>query len=462
MRWIAIACFVLTIIALLTAPALIVRTLLVCAGTLVLVMATLRIFAVVLALLPTKPMPVITPKTWPRFTILVPLYDEAHMVSALMRSLAKLDYPVDRLDIVIVCEADDIPTCHAVERRLRPPFRIYKVPPSYPRTKPKALNAAMTSLSTPIKGDIITIYDAEDRPHPGQLKQAARAFASDPQLAAVQAPLGYYNDRNNLLSALFGLEYAALFHIWNPALARLGLPFTLGGTSNHIRRDVLHAAGGWDPYNVTEDADLSFRISAMSRPGHPLKIGCIGLGTEEEAVDTHQDWTDQRVRWLKGFMQVWSVHMRPKPTAPDGKVFCTSSRIKNTTSLQLTVGATLFAAFLHVPSLLVIAGLFLARQFGFLDFTWPAPFYIILLIGYGSAILMGIVGAIKAKKYYLILIAPLMPFYWLLYFRPALLAAHEFITAPAHWRKTRHKGLNSDISTATSPRRLEPVKDRLI
>ena len=411
---------------------------------------------------------------WPHFTVLVPLYQEAHMVTNLMQNLSKIDYPANKIDIFIVTEADDLPTCRAVKHNLRHvshelPFHIFEVPPSQPRTKPKALNATLASLPKHKRGDIITVYDAEDRPHPGQLKQAAQRFMAEPELAALQAPLGYYNDRDNLLTAQFGLEYAALFNVWNPALAKLGIPFTLGGTSNHIRRDILELCGGWDADNVTEDADLSFRIHALRNPERKLKIGTIDLPTAEEAVSTHKDWTAQRSRWLKGFMQTWRVHMRVHKFAPDGSHLSFMTRIKNLFALQITVGATLLAAYLHVPSLIIMGCIYIANSCGLISFTWPTSLLTIMITGYSAAILTGFIGAIRAKKPHLIIYAPLMPLYWLLYFRPALIAAYEIIAAPTHWRKTTHVGqITSHVGTnETKPLpidnpALERARDRLI
>lgn len=399
---------------------------------------------------------------WPKFTILVPLYQEAHMVTGLMKHLSAIDYPKNRLDIVLITEKDDLPTCRAVLYQLRDPFRIFEVPPSAPRTKPKALNAAFASIPAAWRGDIITVYDAEDRPHPKQLKQAALKFTAEPDIAAVQAPLEYYNERENLLTALFSLEYAALFHVWNPALARLGLPFTLGGTSNHIRREVLERCGGWDAHNVTEDADLSFRISAMDRQHRKLKIGTITLPTQEEAVNNHKDWVAQRSRWIKGFLQTWRVHMRFQKSAPDGASLPLSTRMKNIFALQITVGATLLAAYLHVPSLIIMSAIYIADLCDVITLRWPAALLVIISTGYGAAILTAIIGTLRAGKPYLVKYAGLLPLYWLLYFLPALMAIYEIIVAPAHWRKTTHKGIPaSRLSTNEEPY-LEPIKTPLI
>ena len=168
---------------------------------------------------------------WPRYSVLVPLYKEAAIVTSLMDNLAALDYPQDRLEILMICEADDQETISAVKFNLRAPFKLISVPDSKPKTKPKALNYALEHA----QGELVTIYDAEDRPHPQQLKLAAQRFAVDKTLSAIQAPLDYFNVSTNWLTRQFALEYAFLFRVWLPFLARLGLPFPLGGTSNHIR-----------------------------------------------------------------------------------------------------------------------------------------------------------------------------------------------------------------------------------
>jgi len=440
-------------------PALALNIILWTAQCLILGMAGLRLLAIILS---GRPKIYAQPSDstfatdsgfeWPRFTVLVPLYQEAHMVSTLIDALSSLNYPKDKLDIIMVCEEDDPETCAAVQACLAPPFHLFKVPASMPRTKPKALNAAMASRPKATPGELVTIYDAEDRPHPEQLKQAALAFAANDKFAALQAPLGYFNDKTNILTGLFSLEYAALFHVWNPALARLGLPFTLGGTSNHIRRDILERAGGWDSHNVTEDADLGFRLSALNHQSQDgqrnrsarLKIGTIGHGTQEEAVANLPSWTAQRTRWIKGFMQTWMVHMRLKRRGPDGGHLPLRRQIFIAACLQITVGATLLAAFLHVPSVLFIGGALALDLCQIVDFSWPISFVYVLSLGYLSAIFMGMAGAVRAKKLYLIPLVLLMPFYWLLQFPPALMAAYEFIIAPAYWRKTVHKGTTPD------------------
>lgn len=371
---------------------------------------------------PTRPR-LSKPVEFPSYTVLVPILDEANMVPRLMNRLERLDYPAEKLEIVIICEELDAETIRAVRLNLRPPFRLVIVPKGTPQTKPRALNFAMPTTT----GEFVTVYDAEDKPHPEQLKAAIAAFNENPDWAALQAPLDYYNSEGNWLTRQFSLEYAALFHVWVPFLAKLGAPFPLGGSSNHIRRNALESCGGWDAYNVTEDADLSFRMAAKG-----LKIGFLNCPTEEEAVANLKDWHKQRSRWMKGFMQSWLVHMHTplRPMSGYGLIrFLT---------LQFTLGYTLMCAALFCLSI-VGGGLYLILYFT-TGFTLPFSVlhFIALSLSLNMAILTGLVGALRAGKPNLALYAPLMPIYWLLLFWPVVKAFIELWRRPFYWHKTPH------------------------
>ncbi|GGX66053.1 hypothetical protein GCM10011309_15450 [Litorimonas cladophorae] len=363
----------------------------------------------------------------PPYTVLVPLFHEAQMVDPLMRGLAQLRYPSDKLEIVLITECVDPFTTQAVTKAIRnyghSAFRQVIVPKGTPQTKPRALNFALQSSG----GDFVTIYDAEDRPHPDQLLAAVSAFRTRPDWAAVQAPLDYFNHGDNWLTRQFALEYAALFHVWVPFLVRLGLPFPLGGTSNHMRRAPLDAIGGWDSHNVTEDADLSFRLAAV---GH--RIGFIHPPTQEEAVSIFRDWRYQRARWMKGYIQTWNVHMA-RPFAPGG-----IRGFLRFFTLQVTLGLTLVSVLFYTP---VVIGL---PIIGLILFWVGLPIEVSLTYGLtfgfsmGVGCLIGAAGVHRAKKPELIRAAAFMPVYWLLLFGPLFRAFRELRGQRFHWHKTRH------------------------
>lgn len=243
----------------------------------------------------------------PIYTVLVPMYHEAGAVKGLLHSLAALDYPAEKLDIKLIIEASDKDTLAAI-KAIKPDrrFNVVVVPESKPQTKPKACNYALQFA----RGEFITIYDAEDAPDPQQLRRAVATFrAGGEQRACLQGRLNYYNHDECILTRLFSLEYAMLFDYMLPALYYLGIPIPLGGTSNHIRRNVLEQLGSWDAYNVTEDADLGVRMASE----HYLTLPLDSL-TQEEAPVSMVAWVKQRSRWIKGYLQTWSVMSRDHRT----------------------------------------------------------------------------------------------------------------------------------------------------
>ena len=239
----------------------------------------------------------------PVYTLLIALHDEAEMVPAIVSRISALRWPKSLLDVKYVCEAVDEATISALQaQKLGPESEIIRIPDFGPRTKPKALQYALQGA----RGSLVAVYDAEDKPAPGQLLEAWAAFRDgDARLGCVQAPLAIANLGTSWISGLFALEYSGLFRILIPFLARTRMPIPLGGTSNHFQRAALEATGGWDPHNVTEDADLGLRLYA-----HGYRTGTLMRATVETAPSTLKVWIRQRTRWLKGWAQTWLVAMR--------------------------------------------------------------------------------------------------------------------------------------------------------
>lgn len=234
------------------------------------------------------------PADAPIYSVLVALYKEADIVPDLLTALDWIVWPRDRLEIKLVCEADDAETLAAIKaRRLPPHIKVVEVPPIGPRTKPKALAYALPMTS----GEFVALYDAEDWPDPMQLAEAWQRFGEGgPELAVLQAPLEISNPGESPIARMFAFEYRALFHGLLPWLSQHRLMLPLGGTSNHFRRAALEAAGGWDPFNVTEDADLGTRLARFG-----FKAGTISAPTYEQAPTRLSVWLPQRTRWFKGW-----------------------------------------------------------------------------------------------------------------------------------------------------------------
>lgn len=241
--------------------------------------------------------------TLPKISVLVPLFRERRIAETLLKRLKRLDYPREKLDILLVLEEEDTVTRTLLDRTPLPPgFRVVTVPDGSPRTKPRAMNYALDFCD----GEIIGIYDAEDAPDPDQLLRVAAGFEDTPEdVVCLQGMLDYYNPRSTWIARCFTIEYNTWFRLILPGMGRLGFALPLGGTTLFFRRDKLEELGGWDAHNVTEDADLGFRLA---RAGYRTVV--INTTTREEANERALPWIRQRSRWLKGYLATYLVHMR--------------------------------------------------------------------------------------------------------------------------------------------------------
>lgn len=364
----------------------------------------------------------------PKYTVLVPVYKEANIVGQLIKNLGSLDYPTHLLEVLILVEEDDLETQAAALATTPPPhFQIVIVPSGGPKTKPKACNVGLEFAT----GDLLVIYDAEDRPEPDQLKKAARAFRdAGPDLVCVQAALNYFNATENILTRMFTLEYSFWFDYMLPGLEKAKLPIPLGGTSNHFRVDGLRKLGGWDPFNVTEDADLGIRASAVG-----MRVGVIDSTTLEEANNSTPNWIRQRSRWIKGYMQTTLVHLR------NPLQLIKIAGLRQTLSFLFLVAGTPLT-FLAVPVMYALFGVSLFMSPALLSQLFPGWVLWLSLVNFGlGASLMvhlSMMGSLKRHRFDLAGWGLINPLYWMLHSVAAYKALWQLITKPHYWEKTNH------------------------
>jgi cellulose synthase/poly-beta-1,6-N-acetylglucosamine synthase-like glycosyltransferase len=331
-------------------------------------------------------------------------------------------YPPEKLDVKLVVEADDDETRRAIaELQLGPPFEIITAPAIGPRTKPKALNVALPLA----RGSFTVIFDAEDVPEPDQLRRAIAAFRSGgKQLACVQAALTIDNTADNWLTRMFTAGYAGQFDVLLPALAAMHLPLPLGGSSNHFRTAALRRVGGWDPHNVTEDADLGIRLSRLG-----YRSATLPSTTYEEAPARFRPWLTQRTRWYKGWMQTWLVHMRrPRRLIRD-------LNPAGAFTFQLLLAGNVLSALIHPIFMAVLCYMLLAepslRAVGAMGAAT-------LLCGYASTIVLDAIGLSRRGLLRHALVLVLTPLYWFLLSLAAWRALIQLWRDPQRWEKTAH------------------------
>lgn len=356
----------------------------------------------------------------PIYSVLIALRHEQNMMEQLAASLKAINWPAERLDILLLIEEDDVSTYEAAMEADFPVGTVcVTIPPGEPMTKPRALNYGLAAAL----GEFVTVLDAEDRPHPDQLREAYAAFSQHGDgVRCVQAPLIASNGADGWLQAQWTLEYAVQFGLHVPALASLGLPVMLGGTSNHFRRHDLIAFGGWDAWNVTEDADLGIRIARLGG-----RTATIRSGTHETAPESLPIWTSQRSRWIKGFVQTWLVCMRTPAT------LLLELGPLRWTSLQLTLGGAIVSAFLYGPMVLMIL---LGTLFpSFFNYT-PVDFGL-FMAGMTGCVVADCLAPGKWTVSRVIAIVT-RPFYWPLMTAAAVKAVIGLVMRPFYWAKTPH------------------------
>ncbi len=364
----------------------------------------------------------------PPYSILIPVFHEPETIEQLIYALKNLDYPKDKIDVLFLFEKEDKETL-ASAKKANPPghWQFIVVPPHQPQTKPKACNFGLAMA----RGEFITIYDAEDMPEPDQLKKAFHAFKTHPEeYICFQAALNYYNSNTNVLTRLFTLEYSYWFDLLLHGLDALKLPIPLGGTSNHFRTEKLRELGGWDPFNVTEDADLGIRAY-----GRGYKVGVLHSTTYEEATSHIPIWIKQRSRWLKGYLQTFLVHNR-KPLK-----FLQSVGFKGWFTLQVFIGGTVFTNLVAPFFWFLFLYWLFTGGVAFDQYIYGPVLYISLfnlLFGNFLGIYLSTLAVFRRQYFNLTYYALLTPFYNILLFIAAWKALKQLITNPFYWEKTGH------------------------
>ena len=371
----------------------------------------------------------------PTYTVLVPVFREPAVLAGLVEALAAIRYPAHLLDVVLLVEHDDADTvAAALDATSGTSIRVLVVPPQGPRTKPKALNYGLARTT----GELVTVYDAEDRPDPLQLRKAAAAFARGAdELACLQSVLAYHNPDQNLLTKWFTIEYELWFRSFLPGLAARGAPLPLGGTSNHFKRPHLEAVGAWDPANVTEDADLGIRLHRRG-----LTVGVLDSTTWEEANSDVVNWVKQRSRWYKGYLQTWLVHHRhPRRLGRElGWRACAG--------LHLFVGGTPVLALLNPMFWALTIVWFTLRPSWIEQAFLPGVFYLALvtwIVGNAVFVYANLVVCRTSGRCELAWSALVSPVYWVLMSLAAIKAALQLVLAPSYWEKTTH-GLSPEAN----------------
>lgn len=369
----------------------------------------------------------------PVYSILIPAYREKAVIGELIRSIRKFDYPEDKLDIILLFEYDDVETLEAAKAE-RPPanWRFMVCPDGTPRTKSRALSYGLMYA----RGEFVAVYDAGDLPRPDQLRKAVEAFRTHADdYFSFQASAACFNRSENFLTRMAALEQSAWHGSLLPGLLRMKIPAPSGKAGSHFDVKKLKATGAWDPFNVSEDADLG--IKAASRG---YKSGLIDSLTYKEAPPRFKDWLGQRSRQIKGYLQTSLVHSR-HPLA----LIKTMGLFKWLSYTMLTGGYA--AALLVNPLLWLLLSLSVLSDVTGFFYVPSALIYtaaLSIIVGNVVFTLITLCGADGRKGRRNLWYALLRPVYGMLESLAAYKALFQLFFKPFYWEKTEH-GLTGNI-----------------
>lgn len=245
----------------------------------------------------------------PGVSILVPMHNEELVADGVLTTLLAQDYPADLMEIIPIDDhsqdrtPDILESYRARDRRIRPVYRR-----SGNRGKPAGLNEAMELA----RHEIVLVFDADHQPPPDIVRELALAFL-DPEVGAVMGRVVPSNTKSGFLARLLDLERSGGYQVDQQARYSMNLVPQYGGTVGGFRRSVVMAWGGFDPYVLAEDTDLTFRLLVRGwRVAYANRVECY-----EEAPETWDARFRQLRRWARGHTQTMFRHWRQVLRSPN-------------------------------------------------------------------------------------------------------------------------------------------------
>lgn len=234
------------------------------------------------------------------FTALIPARHEEEVIGDTLKAVSAINYPEHLKETLVICRSDDTGTIQAAKHALsllgKPNTRLVLFD-GFPINKPHGLNIGLKEA----KNDIVTIFDAEDEPHP-DIYHVVNTLYGQSDADIIQSGVQLMNYRSNWYSVFNVLEYFFWFKSSLHFFARSGF-IPLGGNTVFFKRSLLNAAGGWDQHGLTEDADIGVRLSVM---GAKTRVVYDAQHvTREETPPTVASLIKQRTRWNQGFLQIF-------------------------------------------------------------------------------------------------------------------------------------------------------------
>jgi cellulose synthase/poly-beta-1,6-N-acetylglucosamine synthase-like glycosyltransferase len=302
---------------------------------------------------------------FPRVTVLIPAHNEAKVIAYTVEAMTKLDYPHDKLDILVINDGSSDDTASLVERFVAtdPRVRLYNVPEGEGgKGKSRALNLGLRQTDA----EFIAVYDADNTPDPSSLKYLMAQLLIDKSLGAVLGKFRTVNKNRNLLTRFINIETLSFQSMLQAGRWHMFKVATLPGTNLVIRRHLLDKLHGWDEEAITEDSELSIRIYME---GFRIKFVPYAI-TYEQEPESWRVWIKQRTRWVQGNNYVGKKFLKEIPA------------FKN----KFLAGELLYLLSLYYVFLVAIVSsdiLFILGLFNVVTISLPGPYTAVWIVGIG-------------------------------------------------------------------------------
>jgi 1,2-diacylglycerol 3-beta-glucosyltransferase len=372
----------------------------------------------------------------PSIAVFVGCKNEELVVDGMVVSLLSLDYPADRLTLVVVDDGSDDSTGPRLDAwaAREPRLRVVHRPPGSGGGKSGALNEALGLVDA----QIAVVFDADHEPEQSVLRRLVRHFR-DPEVGAVMGRCVIRNGRESQMAGTVFVDFLSGYLVNEYGRQALFELPAYGGANCAVRMSTLRSLGGWNPHTVTEDTDLTLRVLLA---GQRVRYDLSAVDFEEAVVSAQRFWM-QRYRWARGHQKCFRDHWRPLMRSPY-------------LSLVEKVETALFLLVYHVPLLCGI-GLVLTvlRAFGIgdLPIVGLLPLSMLLFVGPLAELSVGLlVGRVERRSAWRLL--GFLPAFALSIWITSRAYVDGMLGRPYSWVKTTRSG-------ATSTVRADPARPAL-
>ncbi len=364
----------------------------------------------------------------PKFSLIIPVKDEEVVVGRCLNSLLEIDYPKEKMEILVVDGASKDSTCEVCQEFAeKNPGIIRVMREAVPHGKPAALNFALTQVT----GKFVGVFDADSVPEKGVLRKALSYFQNK-SVSAVQGSTACLNVEQNMLTRVVSMEDKAWFQGLLGGREKLNLFIPLTGSCQFIRTDVLRELGGWEESALAEDVELSLKLTEQKY----LVKYAPDIVSGQESPGTVRGLITQRTRWYRGYMEA---------------SFKYGSLLKSPSRKVLDAELSLAGPFVMIVCLLSYFMWGFTALFS-LD-TNLFPISTVLVVGLTSFTLLSLglslVLLVKPVRFKNVLWIPFVFVYWFLQMGIAGRAFLQFLfRRRKEWRKTDKAGFMTSTSTS--------------